>query len=320
MQTLGDLLEGEGYNLFYASSKNNQVLRLLDMLWACYRYRNQVNIVLIDTYSTLNFYYALTVGQCCRFLKLPYAPILHGGNLETRLKKNPGLSKKLFTPAKLLISPSWFMKEVFERYGYSKVTYIPNSIKIEEYPFDYRSIDQVKLLWVRSFSEIYNPTLAVKILKQLLDENIAAELCMVGPDSDGSLAKTREMAESMGLNVLFKGKLSKAQWHDLSKDYSVFINTTNFDNMPVSVIEAMALGLPIISTNVGGMPYLIDHEKEGLLVPPNDSSAFVFAIKKLSNQPVSTKSMVFNARAKVEQFDWEIVKQKWFEAIGVSED
>ena len=66
----------------------------------------------------------------------------------------------------------------------------------------------------------------------------------------------------------FTGKLSKQEWRDLSKDYNVFINTTNFDNTPVSVIEAMALGIPVVSTNVGGLPFLITDKVDGVLVEP----------------------------------------------------
>ena len=73
----------------------------------------------------------------------------------------------------------------------------------------------------------------------------------------------------------------------------------------------MALGLPVISTNVGGLPYLIDAEEDGLLVPKNDSDAFVNAIDRLIAQPEFAQQLSIAARKKVEQFDWEVVKQKW---------
>ena len=80
---------------------------------------------------------------------------------------------------------------------------------------------------------------------------------MVGPDKDGSLEKTKQYAKEKGVlhRVRFTGGLSKTEWIELSKDYNIFINTTNVDNTPVSVMEAMALGFPVISTNVGGVPF-----------------------------------------------------------------
>ena len=120
-----------------------------------------------------------------------------------------------------------------------------------------------------------------------------------------------EFAQELKVPVTFTGKLPKADWIALAKDYNIFINTTNFDNMPLSVIEAMALGLPIISTNVGGIPYLITDGVDGLLVTKNDAHAMVQAIINTINDMEATQNRVNNARAKVEDFDWDTVKSKW---------
>src|SRR5690606_10628780 len=124
--SLGRLLEQEGYTLVYASEKSQQLLRLWDMLWTTFKYHKRLNIVLIDTYSTRNFYYALLVSQLCRILKLSYMPILRGGNLPYRLQHSPNLSKYIFKYAKLNIAPSLYLKEAFEAKGYTNIVYIPN--------------------------------------------------------------------------------------------------------------------------------------------------------------------------------------------------
>ena len=207
---LGGLFEQEGYKLYYASSKENKGLRLLDMIFKTIKYRNNVDYVIIDTYSTLNFYYAFIISQLCRIFDLKYIHRLNGGNLPMRLKKYPTLSKSIFKNAYKLISPSIYLKENFKNYGYKDVIYIPNSIELSNYTFSKRNFNSVRLLWVRSFSEIYNPILAVKILKTLQDDGIDSELCMVGPDSDGSLSKVKEVAEELGITVKFTGKLVKS--------------------------------------------------------------------------------------------------------------
>src|SRR5690606_41946312 len=253
---VGPKLEQEGYQVSYASSKPNKLARLLDMLWTCLSHRKKVDVVLIDTYSTQNFYYALLVSQLCRGLALPYIPILHGGNLPSRLKTNPLWSQMLFKPAFALVSPSVYLKEAFEASGYKKLQYIPNSLELEQYEFQEKEYSEVTLLWVRAFASIYNPELAVHVLKALQVQGINASLWMVGPHTDGSMERVKSLATNFGVSVTITGELPKKDWIALAKDYNIFINTTNYDNMPVSVIEAMALGLPVVSTNVGGLPYL----------------------------------------------------------------
>jgi glycosyltransferase involved in cell wall biosynthesis len=313
---LGPLLQQRGYYMRYASGKNNKVLRLWEMLWTTYTSRKKVDIVLIDTYSTQNFQYAVLVSQLCRLLHLRYIPILHGGNLPHRLKTSPKFSKMVFKNAYVNLSPSLYLKEQFASFGYDTVVYIPNTITLEHYPFSLKTYDYPKLLWVRSFSEIYNPTLAIEVLHELQTRGLKAELCMVGPDADGSLAKVKALANTLNVSVTYTGKLTKATWIALSKDYNVFINTTNFDNMPVSVIEGMALGLPVVSTNVGGMPYLINDRMDGLLVPPDDKNAMADAIEELFGGGPQTGAMVLKAREKVEQFDWEKVRGLWDEVLS----
>ena len=315
MFTLGRLLESEGYHLTYASGYGNKILRLLHMLYMVMRKRRHTDYVLIDTYSTQNFYYALLVSQLCYWFQLPYIPILHGGNLPKRLQHSSKLSRAIFKHAHVNVSPSMYLKKAFTDAGYTGTLYIPNTLKIAAYTFKKRSMDVINLLWVRSFSEIYNPILAVKVLKLLVDEGFKATLCMVGPDSDGSLKNVKQYCNVNHLDVTFTGKLSKAEWIGLSEQYNLFINTSNFDNAPVSVIEAMALGLPVVSTNVGGMPYLIDHESDGILVDPDQVEHMVSAILQLHKNDALVKNIAMRARQKVEQFDWEVVKHQWFDVM-----
>ncbi|WP_426430846.1 glycosyltransferase family 4 protein [Winogradskyella sp. HB-48] len=294
-----------------ASSKQNKLLRILDMVLLVLKNGRSTDYVLIDTYSTINFYYALIISQISRVLKIKYIPILHGGNLEQRLKHNPKISRMIFGNAYRLVSPSNFLKERFKSYGYENVEYIQNTIEIEDFVFYRRDISVIKLFWLRSFTSIYNPTSAVLVLEELINRGQNAELVMVGPEIDGSMKAAKQLAIDKNLNVKFTGKLSKNEWIKLSENYNVFINTTNFDNMPFSVIEAMALGLPIVSTNVGGLPFLISHNEDGLLVPPNDVNAMVDAIIELKEDISLKDKLVVNARKKIEKFDWDEVRVKW---------
>ncbi len=311
IETLGFFLQKEGYTVVTASSIKNKLFRLLDMFWQTFRNRKNASVVLIDTYSTQNFYYAVGVAKICRVYDIPYIPILRGGNLPARLDKSPGLCKKLFQNAKTNVVPSKYLMEAFQKKNFDNLTYIPNTISIKNYLYKKREINSVKLLWVRSFSEIYNPTLAITIIEKLLEKKVDVHLCMIGPEKDGSLALCKDLAKQKQLPIEFTGLLSKTEWIKYSENFNLFINTTNFDNTPVSVIEAMALGLPVISTDVGGVPYLISNNETGILVPKNNSEAFVEAILNLINEPDKVLKISEEARKQVESYDWEQVKLIW---------
>jgi glycosyltransferase involved in cell wall biosynthesis len=78
----------------------------------------------------------------------------------------------------------------------------------------------------------------------------------------------------------------------------------------------MAVGLPVISTNVGGLPFLIEDKTDGILVNPESPAEFVNAIENLISDNDVLKKVTGNARNKVEEFDWETVKEKWFRLIN----
>ena len=312
IETLGSFFEKEGYDVQYASDKKNQLLRFLDMGYAVVKYRKKVDYVIIDTYSTFSFWYAVLVSQLCRVFNLKYLPILHGGNLPERLDNNPGVAKLIFNHSYKNVAPSQYLMDAFAQRGFPNLVFIPNSIDLLDYSFlEARNVSQPKLLWVRSFASIYNPKMAVDVLKALQVHYPGAELCMVGPDKDGSLEETRKYAEQQGVEVTFTGRLSKLAWLELSQNYNVFVNTTHFDNTPVSVIEAMALGIPVVTTNVGGIPFLLEHRKTALLVDDGAVIQMTEAVLELMRDEELRKVLVRNGREYVEGFDWEVVKRQW---------
>jgi glycosyltransferase involved in cell wall biosynthesis len=314
MDILSDLLISEGFTIHKSSSKSNKILRLLGMIYAIFRYKNKIDYVLIDTYSTSNFYYSLFTSQLCRLLNLHYLPILHGGNLPYRLHHNPKLSSLIFNNSFQNIAPSGYLKYEFEIKGY-KTLLIPNVIPILNYSFKERKKITPKLLYVRAFASIYNPTMAIEVLKELKKIYPEAILCMIGPDKDGTLKDVKHLINTYDLqdSVEITGVLPKKEWHEKSKDFDIFINTTNVDNTPISVIEAMALGLPVVSTNVGGLPYLIDNDKDGVLVDKEQPMLMANGIHKIIEENKS--SFAKKARSKVENFDWSVVRNQWLKLL-----
>lgn len=305
------MLKKEGYKVRTASTRSNKAMRLAEMLSMIIRYKETTDIVLIDTYGATNFYYAYLVGKACQMLGMEYIPILHGGNLPERLEGSTKLSNDLFGHAKVNIAPSKFLYESFRSYGFKNLQIIPNSINTENYPFKERNNFRPKLLWVRRFQKRYNPLMALKVLQIIKKKYPEASLCMVGPEKDGSMATCKKLAEKFDLDVRFTGKLKKKHWAQLASNYDFFINTTSVDNTPISVIEAMSLGLAVISTDVGGMPVLIQNGYDGVLVPEADEEAMATKIMELIEDPEKAGAICEHAREKVELFDWNLVKEQW---------
>jgi glycosyltransferase involved in cell wall biosynthesis len=310
IETLGPLLEQEGFGVKYSSSQKNQGLRLVAMLCSVFQYRKS-DYVLIDTYSTANFWYAFAISQLCRLLQIKYIPILHGGNLSFRLSQHPKICGMIFNNSFQNVAPSLFLINEFKGAGYNNLIHIPNAIKRDNYLFLEREKAIPNLLWVRSFAKIYNPIMAVEVFASIKKIYPEACLCMVGPEKDGSLLESKQRAKDLNVEVFFTGKLAKQDWIDLSKNYSVFINTTHFDNMPVSVIEAMSLGLAVVSTNVGGIPFLLENENDSLLVPDSDVDKMAASIVRLIEESDLYTQITTASRKKTKQFEWQEVKPKW---------
>jgi len=316
METLSSLLGSNGFTVIKSSSKKNKIVRLIAMCITIIKHRKSVDYILIDTFSTLNFYYALVTSQLARILRLNYIPILHGGNLPDRLDKSPISSKLIFHNSYLNISPSKYLEFEFNKRNF-KTYYIPNVINLKKYSFKLRENIQPKLLWVRAFDATYNPLLAIRVLSKLKEKYPMAILCMVGPDKDGTLQKAKQLAKKLNVidAITFTGVLKKEDWQLLSKNYDVFINTTNVDNMPVSIIEAMALGFPIVSTNVGGLSYLMDNNINGILVAPDNAKVMTDAIVKLLQNPIKVGELSLKAREKASAFDSEIIVKEWVKIL-----
>lgn len=316
IETIGPMLEKEGFRVCYAGTRKYQLLRLFEMLWETATTGRKVDYILIDTYSTLAFWYAYLIARVAKILAVPYIPILHGGDLPKRLAHSKRACDKLFKNSYSNVAVSGYLEHEFEKQGYKTIV-ISNSIDINNYPFRLREHCQPSLLWVRSFHQQYNPKMAADVLAEILKSYPDAELCMVGPDKDGSMEDFKNIIREQGIenHVKITGRLSKVEWINLSLNYDFFINTTNVDNTPVSVIEALALGMCVISTDPGGIPYLLNDGIDSFLVKPGDSKAMANQISHLINNSALAAAISESARTKVRSFDWALIREKWIELL-----
>ena len=128
-----------------------------------------------------------------------------------------------------------------------------------------------------------------------------------------SLQKTRLEAERLCVidHLTLTGSVRKEDVPKKLASGDIFLNTARIDNTPVSVLEAMASGLCVVSTNVGGIPYLVRGEYEALLVPSDNAESMAGAIRRIIVEPNLSRRLSINARHKVEQLDWSAILPRW---------
>ncbi|GAB5522683.1 MAG: hypothetical protein Roseis2KO_05550 [Roseivirga sp.] len=318
VETLGQRLK-EDFRVIRASTKANKWLRLLDM-WLTLVKGRKAEVVLIDTYSTSAFTFAWTSGFLARKLGIRYIPILHGGALPERALNSPGKLTSYLNHAFKVVCPSPYLKEELNKVIGLAYEVVPNAIELANYPFTSRKGllgTGPNMLWVRAFDKIYNPSLAIRLLKALVNKGYEqTRLCMIGPDKDGSMGDVQKLARELEVadRVEFTGSLSRQAWVELSKGYDVFINTTNVDNTPVSLIESLALGLPVISTQVGGIPYMLDSGKDAILVEADNVEAFTKAIERLYDNAFY-KELATQGRTTAEAYSWKEIRPQWLSLL-----
>lgn len=314
-ESLPTRLREIGWEVVVTSHKQARVPRVMDMVITAWQKRNRYEVAHVDVYSGAALLWAEAVTWVLRHAGKPYILTLHGGNLPVFALRWPKRVYRLLNSAQIVATPSRYLQEQMKAYC-EGIRLIPYPLEISNYTFQLRQESKPMLIWLRAFCEIYNPTLAPKVVASLKSQFPGIHLIMVGPDKgDGSLQRTRQVAKSLGVQDAIKwtGGVPKDEVPIWLNKGDIFINTTNIDNTPVSVMEAMACGLCVVSTEVGGIPYLLKHEKDGLLVSPNKAEEMASAVARLLNDPDLSKTISSNARKKVEEWDWSVILPKWEE-------
>jgi glycosyltransferase involved in cell wall biosynthesis len=304
-------LRGAGWHVTTASKSQSRAGRLIDMLHTTWRTRDEFDVAQVDVYSGWAFIWAEAVSWLLQRLGKPFVLTLHGGNLPNFARSRPTRVRRLLNSASVVTSPSRYLLEQMSVYR-SDIRLLPNPIEFGAYTFRVREGAGRRLVWLRAFLEIYNPELAVRVVAKLRNEFPEVQLVMLGPDR-GGMAQCRSLAAELAVSdaITFPGGVPKREVPTWLQQADVFINTTNVDNTPVSVVEAMACGLPVVSTNVGGVPYLLDNEHNALLAPPNDADAFAAAVRRVFSEPGLAGRLSHNGRAAAERMSTDVVIPAW---------
>lgn len=206
----------------------------------------------------------------------------HSGEAEDHLTRS-AVAVKLIKLARFVAVPSPFLASVFEKHGIAAVV-IPNHLDAGEFRYRERRTRPVTLLSNRNFEALYNVDGVLKAFRRIQDVVPEVRLVVAGSGSqEGSL---RERARDLGLAaVTFTGAVEPAEMVQLLDQADLYVNASLIDNMPMSILEAFASGLPVVSSDAGGIPYIVKDGVNGLLAEAGDSTGLADQALRIFEDP-----------------------------------
>lgn len=310
-QIVADGLRSAGYDVIEVSAHANRYARLADIAATLTRRGRSIDLLLLQVYGLRSFVVEDIASALGRAFRQRVVMVLHGGIMPTFMSDFPVWTRRVLSRADVLVAPSSFIARALAQHGF-EARVIPNTIHLTDYEYRHRAQVRPRLFWMRSFHDIYNPLLAVRTLARLRRSLPDAVLVMAGQDS-GQEAEVRETARTLGLGdaIEFVGFLDGSGKRREGNRADIFLNTNRIDNMPVAVIEAAAMGLPVVATRVGGIPDLLTDGVTGLIVPDDDEEGMADAVVRLVKEPALASRLSQDGRRLAEQFSWESVRPQW---------
>jgi glycosyltransferase involved in cell wall biosynthesis len=310
---IADRLTARGWRVLRVSARRGRIARLADMLCTTFRHRNAYAVAQLDVFSGRAFVWAEAVAWLLRRLSKPYVLTLRGGALPKFAQQRPRRARALLGSAAAVVAPSRYLQEAMRPYR-ADVQVVPNGIDIAASRFRLREHPRGQLIWLRAFHDIYDPALAPAVLAALGPGFEDVRLTMIGPDKgDGSLQRTRDAARALGVvdRVVIAGAVPKPEIPAMFEGADILLNTARVDNTPVTLLEALAAGLCVVSTRVGGIPWLVNDGVDALLVPPSDPGAMAAAVRRILVEPELAARLSAAGRLRVADFDWSAVLPVW---------
>lgn len=236
-----------------------------------------------------------------------------GGEAGTYFKKSIKYVAPSMNKASAIVVPSGYLQQVFTEFGFVTQV-IPNIINLERFKKTQHKTVDVKnphLIITRNLEAIYGIETAINALAIVCQTipNIKLSIAGSGPQK----GELQTLVRHLGLenNIHFTGKLQPDAVAALYQEADIMLNPTTVDNMPNSVLEAMASGVAIVTTNVGGIPYIVSDKKTALLVDVNNAEQMAAAIISLINDKQLYRTLIDNGTLEVQQYAWQHIKMQW---------
>jgi glycosyltransferase involved in cell wall biosynthesis len=212
-------------------------------------------------------------------------------------------------PSRIVV-PSGYLVQVFAKFGI-RAQSIANFVPLDTLPYRRRATFRPVFLSNRNLEPLYNVECTLRAFRHIQDQYPDAQLLVAGDGAErGPLERLCQALRLTGVGFL--GKVNATTMAGLYDRCDFYLNSPNIDNMPSSILEAFACGLPVITTDAGGIPFIVRHGQNGMLVPANDSEALAgAALQLLGNQSLAMR-LADAARAECEQqYVWVRVRAEW---------
>ena len=216
-----------------------------------------------------------------------------------------------------IVVPSEYLRTVFARHGY-RVRAIRNLVDTSRFRYRERVPLRPRLLSTRNLEPYYRVDVTLQAFALLKARYADATLTIAGYGSEEE--KLRRMAASLagGSDIRFVGKADRSAMPGLYDEHDVFVNSSVVDNQPVSVLEALAAGLSVVSTDTGDIGAMVRSGETGLLVPRRDPAATAEAVAALLDNPDRALLMARRANQEARKYTWPAVRRQWAEVYRSS--
>jgi glycosyltransferase involved in cell wall biosynthesis len=237
----------------------------------------------------------------------------HSGEAADHLSRWGILVHPFLKLADEIVVPSEYLKEIFARHGY-RVRVIRNVVDTSNFRFRERRPLRPRLLSTRNLEPIYRVDNTLRAFALLRSRNPEATLTIAGSGSEEQ--RLRRQAAPFAGSVRFAGRVEPASMPRIYDEADIFVNSSVVDNQPLSVLEAFAAGLPVVSTPTGELATMVREGDTGSIVPAKNPEAMAAAIARLLAEADGTLAMARRARAEVEKYTWPAVHRKWLAAYS----
>ena len=243
------------------------------------------------------------------------------GEADDHLTRAGKRVHRVIRSADKIVVPSKYLVDVFSKHGF-KAEYIYNIADLSAFRYRERLSIKPRILVPRNLEPLYDIETAIRAFCIFKSRHPEAVITIVGSGSDERRLKKLVVSEKIK-GVVFTGRVERSEIARLYDEADIFLNTSIIDNMPVAIVEAFHCGLPVVTTNAGGIPYIVRNRENGLLAQMNDVAGVAAALEEVYSDAELRSKIIAGARADAANYSWDSVKQKWadkyLELAGVRE-